>query len=94
MKIAREQHSVVLLNGYIHVAGGFTTGNCKTTSAELYDPRIDRWVRLANMNISRSDFALFEFNEFLYAMGGSNAAERYDPWKNCWTIVGELYSKR
>lgn len=78
--------SATVLNGCIYVAGGGINYSAQNT-VESYDPASDTWTLLASMNRFRSEFALFESNGFLYAIGGNRSVEKYDPSKNEWTEV-------
>lgn len=81
----RASASSTILNKYICIAGGL--GN---SSVELYDPQTDEWTKVTPMNTARCGFALIAWNGFLYAMGDDAVVERFDPYKNCWSMVCEL----
>lgn len=89
MNYARHSASVIVLNGYIYVAGGIDAGKM-LTSVELYDPNIDEWTKMTPMNKARAAFGLIESNGFLYAMGGTGTIEKFHPYKNVWTEVCKL----
>lgn len=94
MNYHRELAAAATLNGYIYIAGGMSNehGNETkvTSSVDLYDPKNDDWTKVAPMNKGRCGFALVASNGFLYAMGHDAIVERFDPYKNCWTMVYEL----
>lgn len=94
MKVARYHASATILNEYICIAGGRTYKNNNVFSVELYDPKRNEWRKLAVLNKPRSRFSLIERNGFLYAIGGNNSTEKYDPWTNCWTKVRKLIPER
>lgn len=86
MKRARYNASAAVLGEYIYVAGGQDSE--ETDSVELYDPKCDEWTTINPMQVTRSAFALIEYNGCLYAIGGENhMIEKYNPYKNCWTEV-------
>lgn len=87
MNVALYYASVTCGNGYIYVAGGLSDRDTASNFVEMYDPKKDEWVQLANMNKSRIAFALINSNGILYAMGWNSSIEKYDPWKTCWTVV-------
>lgn len=91
MMTGRSYSSVTAVNGYICVAGG-QKDNASMKSVELYDPKSDEWVQLADMNKSRLAFALMDSNRFVYAIDCFRGIERYDPWKTCWTLVRKFSS--
>lgn len=78
--------SAAVFNGYIYVAGG-NVKRSGTTAVELYDPNSDKWTKAPSMNKPRARFALIASSGFLYAMGHDKQLERFDPNKNCWTMV-------
>uniref|UniRef100_A0A8B9QTH7 Kelch-like protein 20 n=1 Tax=Anas platyrhynchos TaxID=8839 RepID=A0A8B9QTH7_ANAPL len=60
-----------------------------------YDPKENKWTRVASMSTRRLGVAVAVLGGFLYAVGGSdgtsplNTVERYNPQENRWhTIVG------
>lgn len=84
MNVARYLFSATVMNGYIYVAGGHD-GREFLNSVGLYDPKNDEWIQITPMNRIRIDFALLNFNGFLYALG--YVPERFDPLKREWTEV-------
>ena len=55
-----------------------------------YDAVSDAWLHIAPLNQPRSELALVELNDSLYAFGGYSGgavstAERYDALRNAWT---------
>lgn len=88
MNTARWNASATISNGFIYIAGGYTSWySSKTASVELYDPKIDKWTEITPMNEPRVAFALIESNGFLLAMGCSNVIEKFEPHNNRWLEV-------
>jgi len=56
MSRARCYVSVVLLDGYIYALGGFD-GYTRLSSVERYDPKLNQWEPVSDMNMVRSDAA-------------------------------------
>lgn len=94
MNVARRYATATVLNKYICVAGGQNADADDIASVELYNPALDEWVQLADMNQVRVEFALFELNGLLYAMGYDDSIEKYDRWMNRWTEVYESRTTR
>lgn len=92
MNVKRDFASIAILDGHIFIAGGYTwsSGKSGSSSVEVYDPKKDKWVQIAEMNKGRSSFALLESNGSLYAIGYDKVSERYDPVQNSWTEVCEM----
>lgn len=87
MTFARFMYSTTVMNGKIYVAGGAISGASSLCSVECYDPVVDTWTVLANMNHPRKHFGLVAQNGMLYAMGSHESIEQYDPLLNVWTVV-------
>ena len=65
---------VTTMDGYLYVSGGVkkNTGQNPSNKTFRYDPDIDEWITLADMNRSRWGLTLTAFDGRLYAMGGAN----------------------
>ena len=65
---------VTTMDGYLYVSGGVkkNTGQNASNKTFRYDPDIDEWITLADMNRSRWGLTLTAFDGRLYAMGGAN----------------------
>jgi kelch-like protein 20 len=67
---------------------------------ERYDPKENKWTKVASMMTRRLGVAVAVLNGYLYAIGGSdgqcplNTVERYDPRKNCWTVMASMSTRR
>ncbi|CAA0832667.1 F-box/kelch-repeat protein [Striga hermonthica] len=96
--------SVVALNGKLLVIAGYSVvEGTSSVSADVfqYDPCLNRWSKLASMNVARYDFACAEVDGRVYAVGGCGAegeslscAEVYDPDANAWAPIEGLRRPR
>ncbi|GFY88138.1 Galactose oxidase/kelch repeat superfamily protein [Actinidia rufa] len=66
-----------------------------------YDSCLNRWSKLANMNVARYDFACAEVNGMVYAVGGYgtdgkslSSVEVYNPDDDKWTLIESLRRPR
>ena len=110
MSVARAYHTATLLpDGEVLVAGGATTYNgvrgSVTKSAEIYNPRSNKWRSAAQMSVARyADAAVGLSDGRVLIVGGWSfttntdpslaSAEIYDPASNAWTATGSLNSAR
>jgi hypothetical protein len=53
--------------GKIYVVGGYHHGYL--CSAEVYDPRTNKWTLISGMRIGRSKFSCIAFHGCVYAIG-------------------------
>jgi hypothetical protein len=53
--------------GKIYVVGGNGTGYFR--SAEVYDPRTNRWTLISDMRIGRNYLSCIAFHGYVYAIG-------------------------
>ena len=65
-----------------------------------YDPKENKWTKVASMMTRRLGVAVAVLHGYLYAIGGSdgqnplNSVERYDPQKNTWTVMAPMSTRR
>ena len=85
------------------MAGGYDRGvHSDRASVECYDPELDQWTFVTELEKARSGLALLSFDGFLYAFGGRNRstdhyfdlAERYNPSTHQWMPVAPLHTPR
>ncbi|KAJ8386390.1 hypothetical protein AAFF_G00170950 [Aldrovandia affinis] len=87
------------LGDMIYVAGGFD-GSRRHTSMERYDPNIDQWSMLGDMQTAREGAGLVVASGLIYCLGGYDglnilsSVERYDPHTGHWTNVTPMATKR
>jgi uncharacterized delta-60 repeat protein len=104
---ARRLHTATLLpNGKVLVAGGFSSSDNATNSAELYDPATAAWVTTpaSPMTTTRAlhTATLLPNGKVLVAGGNmdaagnpvGNSAELYDPATGTWTATSSMTFSR
>lgn len=75
MNEKRGCHSMVVFDEKLYALGGFD-GNTMVPSTEIYDPRLDVWIRGDTMNKSRGYCAATAFKESIYVIGGLKSDQR------------------
>ena len=70
----QEMHAAVL-DGRVHIAGGFDQSGQPTARAYRYDPAIDTWERIADLPAPRHHMPLAVANDTLYAVGGLSGSD-------------------
>ncbi|GCB72838.1 hypothetical protein scyTo_0002215 [Scyliorhinus torazame] len=103
-----QHHCVCVLANFLFVLGGEEAGaaeleDCKAArpairrQVDRYDPRFDRWSRLASMRCRRAQFSCCVLDGCLFALGGRcglgaslAAVELYDPGSGRWDAVRSL----
>lgn len=94
--LARQELYPDVLDGRIYVAGGLLSPNTGYSAhVEAYDPRLDRWTRLATLPEARHHIALVAAGGIVYGVGGFSGGFpnwkaqasmfAYDPGTNRWT---------
>ncbi|KAK3144985.1 hypothetical protein QOZ80_4AG0320900 [Eleusine coracana subsp. coracana] len=102
--LTKAGFGVVVLGGKLFVMAGYAADHGKEyVSDEVYqyDACLNRWTKLAKMNIARRDFACAELNGMIYVAGGFGpagdslcSAEAYSPQQNKWTLIKSLRRPR
>jgi hypothetical protein len=94
-------HTATLLrDGTVLVAGGATEvtfNSDATASAEIYNPRSERWAGTASMSLARYDHTAFLLLDGrVLVMGGTApaSAEIYDPGRASWTATEGMTTSR
>nr|WEX30412.1 Kelch-like protein 12-A-3 [Carassius gibelio] len=99
MNVRRGLAGATTLGDMIYIAGGFD-GSRRHTSMERYDPNIDQWSMLGDMQTAREGAGLVVASGLIYCLGGYdglnilNSVERYDPHTGHWTSVTPMANKR
>ena len=81
------------------MAGGFD-GTTRHTSVECYEPTIDRWTLVSEMQAPREGAGLANLDGVLYCVGGYdgnsilNSIERFDPRTGQWTGLSPMSTRR
>lgn len=108
MSVPRRYHSATLLrNGNVLVAGGQTeidaNGNpiAITATAEIYEPRTNKWRPAASMNYARfgHNAVLLKSGRVLVVagtdlQGDGEPPELYTPWTNRWSLAAPTLLSR
>jgi len=96
MLTARGDVNGILYGRYIYVMGGTNHNVCEALSnVEAFDIISNKWYKLKNMTIGRSDMAVIKYHSMFYVFGGEtklncmgrnkihpiNTIEIYDPLK-------------
>lgn len=95
---------VAVLHGKLLVMAGYSMiDGTLFSSGDVYqyDSCLNRWGKLANMNVARYDFGCAEVNGMVYAVGGHgmdgeslSSAEVYNPDDDKWTLIESLRRPR
>nr|XP_020019169.1 kelch-like protein 12 [Castor canadensis] len=99
MNVRRGLAGATTLGDMIYVSGGFD-GSRRHTSMERYDPNIDQWSMLGDMQTAREGAGLVVASGVIYCLGGYdglnilNSVEKYDPHTGHWTNVMPMVTKR
>ncbi|XP_072276909.1 kelch-like protein 20 [Pyxicephalus adspersus] len=95
-----DKVSQLLCNrGYLYAVGGQDGVSCLNI-VERYDPKENKWTRVASMSTRRLGVAVAVLGGFLYAVGGSdgtsplNTVERYNPQENRWHTIAPMGTRR
>ncbi|KAK6252736.1 hypothetical protein QUC31_014456 [Theobroma cacao] len=101
---AKVGFGVAVLNGKLLVMAGYSVNNgTVSASADVYqyDSCLNRWSKLADLNVARYDFACAEVNGMVYVVGGYgndgeslSTAEVYDTDTDKWTLIESLRRPR
>ena len=84
---------------HMYAVGGQDGVSCLNI-VERYDPKENRWTRVAPMSTRRLGVAVAVLNGYLYAVGGSdgtsplNTVERFDPSANHWKAMPSMGTRR
>uniref|UniRef100_A0A673GAK1 Kelch-like protein 20 n=1 Tax=Sinocyclocheilus rhinocerous TaxID=307959 RepID=A0A673GAK1_9TELE len=109
----RTSVGVAVLGGYLYAVGGQDGVSCLNIVERYiqiskliyiyffrYDPKENKWTRVASMSTRRLGVAVAVLGGFLYAVGGSdgtsplNTVERYNPQENRWHTVAPMGTRR
>ncbi|KAJ1370993.1 hypothetical protein KIN20_032850 [Parelaphostrongylus tenuis] len=100
-------NSCCVLDGLIYVCGGFDVRgnnqrrrNDRLRCVERYDPKLNKWEIISNMNQMRSDCAAVSAGGKIYVSGGfnglevQNSVEVFTPQTNTWIEISIMPSPR
>ncbi|MBA0563250.1 hypothetical protein Golob_008241 [Gossypium lobatum] len=95
---------VTIVNGKLLAIAGYSViDGIASASPDVYqyDSCLNRWSRLADLNVARADFACAEVNGKVYVVGGYgvegeslSTVELYDPDTDKWTLIESLRRPR
>ncbi|MFL5349560.1 MAG: Kelch repeat-containing protein [Hyalangium sp.] len=97
-----EAQGVTLSDGRILIVGGWHQGQLLTT-AELWDPRTERWSPAGSLSTPRSSFALTALPDGRAAVSGglgsgpfeaTKSVELWDPQSHTWSVGPPLAQAR
>ncbi|KAI8515529.1 hypothetical protein Bbelb_063420 [Branchiostoma belcheri] len=89
MPVARAWHTVVMMDNFVYVLGGFAKG-VLCASGLRYDPRFNSWMKIADMWEKRYEFPGVTWEGKILALGGSGLGkdsaevETYTPDEDRW----------
>ena len=80
----------VILDGQLYVLGG------STRKCERYNPSLDKWTEIADLNIARYDASAVAHNGRIYIGGGFHepSVEVYYPEANHWQLIKPMINPR
>ncbi|WOL01378.1 hypothetical protein Cni_G10094 [Canna indica] len=94
----------VVVDANLFIIAGYSVEigiECASNDVYEYDARLNRWSKLAKMNVARRDFACAELDGIIYAVGGFDSngeslssVKVYDPDKTKWTLIESLRCPR
>lgn len=102
MHSRREHVGEAVLGGKLYVLGGRAPESLGVNTAERFDPRTDRWERLAPMPVPGGGLAAVEEGGKVIAVAGGNdeagtvngAVQEFDPVTGEWTRLPDLRTPR
>ncbi len=89
MRSSRHGHGAVIYKGNIVACGGLTSETpAKSNSCETYDITTGAWTAFPPMRVARTNFALVEADDLLFAIGGhdENSVEEYVARSQQWEL--------
>ncbi|EGR32498.1 kelch motif family protein, putative [Ichthyophthirius multifiliis] len=101
MNIGRSSHSMVFLNDFIYVIGGFDENNQMTKQCEKFSLKNFKWDLAPSLNFGCASSAVCAFqNKFLFKFGGigedlqlSPYIECFDQERNSWVLLDPKIEK-
>ena len=99
MPFACRNGRAISCSNKIYFMGGYSSSTKKRFAKSVYeyDPEEDTWKQKTDMLTGRSNFALVEFAEKIYAIGGdpfSPKNEMYDPAVDSWVVLKPMLTPR
>jgi N-acetylneuraminic acid mutarotase len=103
MPTARHHAASAVVDGNVYVIGGRIEGSLPITNVnvtEMYDPKMDKWIKLDPMPSKRSGISAASINNTIYVFGGEdiiktyNNNEKYNVKDNKWESKEPLPTAR
>ena len=91
--------ATALLDGCLYACGGHNSDE-RVSTCEKYIIKQDLWMRIASMNVVRSDSSATVYKGKIYVAGGvnhenvENSVEVYDPQRDQWTLIEQMATAR
>ena len=95
MPDSRTNFSVCSFMNSIYIIGGYLEGNY-SKGCYKYETNLNKWTKIADLNIDRCKSACAVFEGKIVATGGfrysgrTNSAESYDHYENKWTRLSDM----
>ncbi|XP_075581397.1 LOW QUALITY PROTEIN: kelch-like protein 15 [Pelecanus crispus] len=96
-QVPLRPHCLAVVNNFVFLLGGEELGpggECHVSPKVFrYDPRQNTWLRMTDMSVPRSDFAVGVIGKYVYAVAGRTrdetfcSTERYDITEDKWECV-------
>ena len=96
MLTSRDWVAAVNCGGCVYAIGGVDGNNQTLKTVEKFDPVVNKWCNVKEMNHARRDHAACVLRGKIYVVGGENddgnvnAVECYDPVNDSWSIVDNV----
>jgi len=100
MSLAREHLAGAVAGGRFYALAGRASGQGNFAVAERYDPRLDRWESLPDMEKPRGGIAAATVDGRVVVFGGEEAGgtirevELYNPAKRSWSSLPPMRTPR
>jgi hypothetical protein len=92
----RFNFPILFYKDRIYVTGGRGYGSNEAAimkKCEYFDMKLNKWVRMADMNVKRCAHQIFVYKKKIYVLGGLSVdtrvrfLEEYNPFTNTWRIT-------
>lgn len=97
LPFSRCHHSsVVSEDMHLYIAGGYNKERIIVNNVMRYERYLDRWIKVAQLNVPRAKFGMAALDGYIYAIGGYDgtsrlaSVEKYCPQTNRWTFISPL----
>ena len=103
MPTARHHAASAVVDGNVYIIGGRIEGTLPITNVnvtEMYDPKMDKWIKLESMPSKRSGLTATAYNDNIYVFGGEDITrtfennEKYNTKVDEWELEKSLPTSR